>query len=148
MCHISTLLCLSNLKRTTVCQPASSQHLDCNATWCKAHIYFIMTHVYWPLCWLARRAVRPSCQCHWCIIMSVCGILWHCVGGDPPSRIDYVWVSGKPVGARVTMQRAHKSCSYSDHLGVEAVCTFEEACTGRCVWVSQIDRTAGCLVLT
>jgi len=112
------------------------------------HIYFTMTHVYWPLCWLARRAVWPSCQCHWCIIMSVCGILWHCVGGDPPSRIDYVWVSGKPVGARVTMQRAHKSCSYSDHLGVEAVCTFEEACTGRCVWVSQIDRTAGCLVLT
>ncbi|DBA94300.1 TPA: hypothetical protein ACH3X1_001912 [Trebouxia sp. C0004] len=52
-------------------------------------------------------------------------------GGDPPSRIDYVWVSGKPVGARVTMQRAHKSCSYSDHLGVEAVCKFEEACPGR-----------------
>ncbi len=80
--------------------------------------------------------------------MSVCGIVWHCVGGDPPSRIDYVWVSGKPVGARVTMQRAHKSCSYSDHLGVEAVCKFEETCIGRCVWVSLIERTASCLVLT
>ena len=53
-------------------------------------------------------------------------------GGDGPSRIDYIWVSGTPEEARLTMQQAPRGCSYSDHLGIEAVCTFQDDCTDRC----------------
>lgn len=31
------------------------------------------------------------------------------------------------------MQQAHRGCSYSDHLGLEAVCTFQEGHADRCL---------------
>ena len=54
-------------------------------------------------------------------------------GGDPPCRIDYVWVSGIPDKARLAMQQAQNGCSYSDHLGLEAVCAFHEKDADRCL---------------
>ena len=56
-------------------------------------------------------------------------------GGDPPCRLDYIWVSGTPDTARLAMQQAQHGCSYSDHLGVEAVCTFHDDHTDRCLIV-------------
>ena len=54
-------------------------------------------------------------------------------GGDPPCRLDYIWVSGTPDKARLAMQQAQHGCSYSDHLGVEAICTFQNEHTDRCL---------------
>ena len=58
-------------------------------------------------------------------------------GGDPPCRLDYIWVSGIPDKARLAMQQAQHDCSYSDHLGVEVVCTFRDEHAHRCLSACQ-----------
>lgn len=60
------------------------------------------------------------------------------LGGDPACRLDYIWVSGTPDKARLAMQQAQHGCSYSDHLGVEVVCTFQDDCVDRCLSACQL----------
>ena len=55
--------------------------------------------------------------------------------GDAPSRIDYIFTTGAPQQASTTLQHAQVGLSYSDHLGLKAVCRFDGRST-------QADRQA------